>query len=70
LNEQLADEMAASPDFKPDASGPWRISGLDPDGADLLHRSKAFRVEFGHRVTAPREVRGALRAALQADVGL
>ncbi len=44
----------------------WRISGLDPEGADLLHRNNARRLEFDNRVTTPTEARDALRAILQA----
>jgi putative heme iron utilization protein len=68
LNEQLAREIGAYAGFEQNA-GQLRISGLDPDGADLLHRNKALRVEFGHRVTTPPEVLDALRTALQAGEG-
>lgn len=44
----------------------WRISGFDPDGADLLHRNNARRLDFGRRVTTPAEAREALRSSLQA----
>jgi len=44
----------------------WRISGLDPEGADLLHRNSARRLEFDHRVTTPAAARAALQATLQA----
>ena len=32
------------------AGGDWKVSGLDPEGADLLHRSNAIRVDFPARV--------------------
>jgi putative heme iron utilization protein len=44
------------------AAGDWRITGLDPDGIDLLHRSNAARVEFPERVCNPGEARAALVA--------
>src|SRR5215213_6880345 len=37
--------------------GPWRISGLDPDGADLTAGDRTARLAFAQRVTSP----GALR---------
>jgi putative heme iron utilization protein len=40
--------------------GPWRISGLDPDGADLIAGDRTARLAFKERVTSS----GALRQAL------
>src|SRR5215213_5532505 len=40
--------------------GPWRISGLDPDGADLTAGDRTARLAFAQRVTSP----GALRQML------
>ncbi len=42
--------------------GPWRISGLDPDGADLTAGDRTARLAFKDRVTS----NGALRQALVA----
>jgi len=42
--------------------GPWRISGLDPDGADLTAGDRTARLVFKERVTSG----GALRQALVA----
>jgi putative heme iron utilization protein len=42
--------------------GPWRISGLDPDGADLTAGDRTARLAFPERVTSP----GALRQVLVA----
>jgi putative heme iron utilization protein len=42
--------------------GPWRISSLDPDGADLAAGDRTARLAFGARVTSG----GALRQALVA----
>jgi len=40
--------------------GPWRISGLDPDGADLAAGDRTARLAFPQPVTTA----GALRQAL------
>ena len=40
--------------------GPWRISGLDPDGADLIAGDRTARLAFPQRVTSA----GALRQML------
>jgi putative heme iron utilization protein len=37
--------------------GPWRMTGIDPDGCDLLHCSKAVRIAFPHPVHTPLEAR-------------
>jgi hypothetical protein len=42
--------------------GPWRISGLDPDGADLTAGDRTARLAFKERVTSG----GVLREALVA----
>jgi putative heme iron utilization protein len=42
--------------------GPWRITGLDPDGADLSAGDRTARLPFGERVTSG----GALRQVLVA----
>ena len=44
------------------AEGPWRISGLDPEGADLILGDRTARLLFKERVTSS----GALRQALVA----
>jgi hypothetical protein len=40
--------------------GPWRLSGLDPDGADLTAGDRTARLAFPQRVTTA----GALRQVL------
>jgi putative heme iron utilization protein len=40
--------------------GPWRISGLDPDGADLTAGDRTARLAFPQRITSA----GALRQVL------
>ena len=47
------------------AAGPWRMSGIDPDGADLLHRTTAVRIEFPGRVRSPAEARTMLVSQVQ-----
>ncbi len=41
--------------------GPWRVSGIDPDGIDLVTGDAATRLAFPSRITGP----GPLRAALK-----
>jgi putative heme iron utilization protein len=67
LNEELAQEIRAHAGLAHDG-GPVRISGLDPDGADLLQRNKALRVEFSRRIATRTEVPDALRSALRAGL--
>jgi hypothetical protein len=45
--------------------GPWRISGIDPDGMDLALGDRTARLPFPQRVTEP----GALRQVLVALAG-
>jgi len=42
--------------------GGWRMSGIDPEGADLLHRSNCARIEFPTPVKTPDQARSALVA--------
>lgn len=47
--------------------GPWRISGLDPDGADLITGDRTARLAFPQRVTTAGELRQILvELAIQA----
>jgi heme iron utilization protein len=39
--------------------GPWRMAGVDPDGADLLHCTRSVRIGFPQRVRTPAEARAA-----------
>jgi putative heme iron utilization protein len=43
-------------------AGPWRISGLDPDGADLSAGDRTARLAFEARVTSAAALRQALVA--------
>jgi putative heme iron utilization protein len=42
--------------------GPWRISGLDPEGADLMAGDRSARLMFKERVTSGNALRQALVA--------
>jgi putative heme iron utilization protein len=42
--------------------GPWRITGIDPDGADLAFGDSTARLAFPQRVTEPAELRQVLVA--------
>jgi heme iron utilization protein len=42
--------------------GAWRITGLDPDGADLAVNDRTARLAFPQRVTGPEQLRQALVA--------
>jgi putative heme iron utilization protein len=46
--------------------GAWRLSGIDPEGIDLLLGEKALRILFPTRVRAPAEARAALIGLAQA----
>jgi hypothetical protein len=47
------------------AAGPWRMAGLDPDGADLLHCTSAARIDFPERVSTPGQARSVLVSLVQ-----
>ena len=47
------------------APGDWRMSGIDPEGCDLLHCTNAARIEFPERVRSPAEARQTLVALVQ-----
>jgi hypothetical protein len=40
--------------------GPWRLTGLDPEGIDLSQSDATLRLPFGQRVTTPEALRHAL----------
>jgi putative heme iron utilization protein len=42
--------------------GPWRLTGLDPDGLDLACGDAALRLQFRQRVTEPAQLREAVVA--------
>jgi heme iron utilization protein len=47
------------------APGPWRLSGIDPEGIDLLLGDKALRLCFSEPVLTPEAARAALIALTQ-----
>jgi len=47
------------------AAGAWRMAGVDPEGADLLHCTSAARIDFPWRVRTPGEAREALVSLVQ-----
>jgi putative heme iron utilization protein len=46
-------------------AGDWRMTGIDPDGADLLHCTSAARIDFPSRVRTPGEARAMLVSQVQ-----
>ncbi len=48
-----------------EAEGPWRISGLDPDGADLIAGERTARLAFPARVTTRVGIRETLVALVK-----
>jgi heme iron utilization protein len=44
------------------ADGPWRITGIDPDGCDLAFGDQTLRLPFHERVTGGEQLRKALVA--------
>ena len=54
-----ATELAGCP------PGEWRMAGVDPDGADLLHCTSAARVDFPQRACTPGQARAALVSLVQ-----
>lgn len=46
-------------------AGTWRMSGVDPEGFDLLHCTSAVRIDFHERVRTPGEARKALVSLVQ-----
>jgi putative heme iron utilization protein len=45
--------------------GDWHMTGIDPDGVDLLHRTSAVRIDFPSRVRTPGEARAMLVSQVQ-----
>jgi putative heme iron utilization protein len=54
-----ATELAKCP------AGAWRMTGVDPDGADLLHCTSAARIDFPQQVRTPGEARSLLVSLVQ-----
>jgi putative heme iron utilization protein len=67
MNAEHAEAVALyATELAGEAPGAWRLSGIDPDGADLLHRTSAARITFPCPVRTPNEAREQL-AALARD---
>ena len=63
MNQDHADAIELyAVDLLGEAEGPWKISGIDPDGVDLIAGDRIARLPFKERVTSA----SALRAALVA----
>ncbi len=41
--------------------GPWRMTGIDPAGIDILGRVSSLRLEFNSRVATPEEARATFK---------
>ena len=54
-----ATELAKCP------AGNWQMTGIDPDGCDLLHRTNAARIDFSARVCSPAKARETLVALVR-----
>jgi putative heme iron utilization protein len=42
------------------APGAWRMTGIDPEGCDLVLGSRGLRLPFGSRITSAPEARAEL----------
>jgi putative heme iron utilization protein len=63
MNQDHADAIELyAVDLLGEAEGPWKFSGIDPDGADLIAGDRIARLPFKERVTSA----AALRAVLVA----
>ncbi|GJD48133.1 hypothetical protein OPKNFCMD_0849 [Methylobacterium crusticola] len=63
MNQDHADAVALfATRLAGEAPGPWRLTGLDPEGIDLLAGDRTARVAFPERLSGP----GALRPVLVA----
>jgi putative heme iron utilization protein len=63
MNEDHADAVGLyATELAGCAPGAWRMTAIDPEGIDLLHCTKAARVDFATPVHTPIEARSALVA--------
>jgi putative heme iron utilization protein len=66
MNSDHADAVALyATELAGCSPGAWRMAGVDPDGADLLHCTSAARIDFPERVGTPGQVRGVLISLVQ-----
>ncbi len=64
INAELGEAIERYASAVAGEGGDWRVSGLDPEGADLLHRSNAIRVDFPERVLTAGDAKRILGALL------
>lgn len=71
MNEDHADALELYATILADASpGPWRMTGIDPEGCDVVLEGQARRILFGSPVTNPNGARTELvRLATEARAG-
>jgi putative heme iron utilization protein len=63
MNQDHADAIELyAVDLLGEAEGPWKISGIDPDGADLIAGDRIARLPFKQRVTSASALREVLVA--------
>jgi putative heme iron utilization protein len=63
MNQDHADAIELyAVDLLGEAEGPWKISGIDPDGADLIAGDRIARLPFRERVTSASALREVLVA--------
>jgi putative heme iron utilization protein len=61
MNDDHADAVALyATKLLAATAGPWRVTGLDPDGLDLACGDAVLRLEFSQRVTAAGRLREVL----------
>jgi putative heme iron utilization protein len=61
MNEDHADALALYVTVLAGAPpGPWRMTGIDPEGCDLMQDGDARRIVFAERIATPGEARAAL----------
>jgi putative heme iron utilization protein len=66
MNEDHADAIALyATMLAGQPPGDWRMTGIDPAGMDLLHRTTPARVDFPSQVHTPQEARAVLVALAQ-----
>jgi putative heme iron utilization protein len=58
MNEDHADALALYATALAGArSGAWRMTGIDPEGCDIVFEGEARRILFAQRITTPEEAR-------------
>jgi len=63
MNQDHADAIELyAVDLLGEAEGPWKISGIDPDGADLIAGDRTARLPFRQPVTSATALRETLAA--------